>query len=82
MFTANDARKMKKMNDYSFDIKLKQLVSDAGDEKSSYVKIYWGPHMERRAECMSAELQSRGFTVTEIRDLDSFRFAEVHFTWE
>lgn len=78
MFTANDARKM---HDNSLDAMLKDLVSNAGEKKRAYVKIYWGPKMERRAECMSAELQSRGFTVTEIRDLDSFRFAEVHFTW-
>lgn len=78
MFTAEMARSIV-IND--FDEHLKAIVEDAKPETQAYIKVYWGPNMERRAEVVSAKLQSRGFRVTEIRDLDSFRFAEVHFSW-
>lgn len=79
MFTAKDARSIQHK---TFDQQLEDRVREAGDGKSAYVKVWWGHKMEERAKAIAADLKERGFTVTEIRDLDSFRFAEVHFTWE
>jgi 3-methyladenine DNA glycosylase Tag len=78
MFTAQMARNKKYK---SFDQQLIELVDEA-EGNTAFVKVFWGPAMERRANEISASLKERGFKVIEIRDLDSFRFAEVHFSWE
>lgn len=78
MFTANMARESNKAD---FDELLKQLVDDAYPNTSTYMKIWYGAAMGRRANEAAHKLMHRGFKVTEIRDLDSFRFAEVHFSW-
>lgn len=79
MFTAKSARAIQQK---TFDQQLENLVREAGKDTSAYVKVWWGDKMEERANAIAADLKERGFTVTDIRDLDSFRFAEVHFTWE
>lgn len=81
MFTVNDARKIESQ---SFDEHIASLVRDAPPGRSTYVPIYYdeyGGKLENRAKEVAAMLKERGFTNIEIRDLDSYRFAEVHFSW-
>lgn len=81
MFTAADARKA---DNQTFDEHLASVVRDAPPGRSAYIQVYYdeyGAKMEHRAKEVAAMLKERGFTKIEIRDLDSFRFAEVHFSW-
>lgn len=80
MFTAENARNLERD---TFDRKIEQLVREARPHDSSYYRVYWEDGRMRERAARAAEmLKERGFVVTEIRDLDSFRFAEVHFTWK
>lgn len=81
MFTAKDAQAYA---DATFDQKLRNIVADAKGETHAYYKVYWDEgrgSMSFRCEMIADGLRARGFKVTEIRDLGSFRFAEVHFSW-
>ena len=78
MFTADMARESNKAD---FDELLKQLVANAKPNTESYMKIWYGAAMEQRANAVADMLKQRGFKDVEVRDLDSFRFAEVHFSW-
>ncbi len=81
MFTAEEA---KGYADAVFDQKLRDLVANAKGETAAYYKVWWGDEkgsMEFRCNMIAQALKARGFKVTEIRDLDSFRFAEVHLSW-
>lgn len=85
MFTADMARMV---NSNAFDEQIAQLVADAYPRSSAYYKV-WQEDSEDRERPMDVRameaafaLRQRGFEVTEIRDLGSFRYAEVHFNWE
>lgn len=80
MFTADKARNVELD---LFDRKIEQLVHEARPHQKSYYKVFWEDGaMEERAKRVAEMLRKRGFTVTGIEDLGSYRFAEVHFTWE
>lgn len=80
MFTADKARNIERS---TFDRKIEELVREAYPDLKSYYKVYWEDgRMEERAKRAAEMLRERGFTVTGIDDLGSYRFAEVHFTWE
>lgn len=81
MFTAADARKV---DTKTFDEMLASVVRDAPPGRSTYIPVYYedyGANMDSRTKEVAAMLKERGFTNIEIRDLDSFRYAEVHFSW-
>lgn len=84
MFTADKARAFEAS---SLDDEIAELVHEAYPASCAYYKVWWEDSsdsrpMDVRAKAIAAALTIRGFKVTEIRDLDSFRFAEVHFSWE
>ncbi|WP_423156482.1 hypothetical protein [Stenotrophomonas maltophilia] len=85
MFTADMARMV---DSNAFDEQIAQLVADAYPEPRAYYKVWWEDSNDRdrpmniRAMEAALALRQRGFEVTEIRDLGSFRYAEVHFNWE
>lgn len=83
MFTADKARNLESGR---LDDEIAELVDEAYPASCTYYKVWWEDAsdlrpMEVRAKTIAAALTIRGFKVTEIRDLDSFRFAEVHFSW-
>lgn len=79
MFTADNARNIERD---TFDRKIEELVRDARPRQQSYYNVYWEDgQMAERANRAADMLKERGFKVTAITDLDSFRFAEVHFSW-
>lgn len=79
MFTADNARSGRN----PFDRQIEKLVCEAFPDQKSHYKVYWEDgRMEERAKRVAELLRERGFTVTGIEDLGSYRFAEVHFTWE
>lgn len=84
MYTADMARKRRTL---SIDNLIEQAVKDAGGAEAteSYIQVYWDPDcmhsMAFRTGQLAAALSMRGFEVTAIKDLESFRFAEVHFSW-
>lgn len=78
MFTADMARAS---DGSQFDDELKALVADAWPAMTTYMKVWYGPNLSKRANEAADKLMQRGFKVTGIHDLDSFRFAEVHFSW-
>lgn len=83
MFTADKARNVESGR---LDDEIAELIHEAYPASCTYYKVWWEDAsdlrpMEVRAKAIAAALTIRGFKVTEIRDLDSFRFAEVHFSW-
>lgn len=84
MFTADKARAFEASN---LDDEISELVHEAYPSSCAYYKVWWedasdSRPMDVRAKAIAAALTIRGFKVTEMRDLDSFRFAEVHFSWD
>lgn len=84
MFTADKARDIRNR---SFDSELEKLVREAHPHTRAYYRVHWDEHGSRmhahaRAQEVADWLRLRGFTVLGTKDLDSYRFAEVHFSWE
>lgn len=83
MFTAEKASNVESGR---LDDEIAELVHEAYPASCTYYKVWWEDAsdlrpMDVRAKAISDALTLRGFKVTEIRDLDSLRFAEVHFSW-
>ena len=84
MFTADKAREV---GASALDDEIAELVHEAYPASRAYYKVWWQDShdqrsMDVRAKEIAIALAARGFKIIETRDLDSFRFAEVHFSWE
>lgn len=81
MYTAQMARQDQTRD---FDKELAKIVDDARPSRTAYVPVFWheyGYSMAAHADYVVKMLEERGFHDVEVRDLDSLRFAEVHFSW-
>lgn len=77
MYTRKDAQNTK---EGIFDKKIKQAVEEA-DNNTAWLPIYWDGSSPYTATELVEALIERGFENIELRDPDSMRFAEVHFSW-
>lgn len=81
MFTVTDARVLPRAKDYELDNSISNAVYEA-DSNTAHIKVWWDDgNMQEKADNIARELQIRGFTDVEVHDRDSFRYAEVWFSW-
>lgn len=82
MFTA----KMAQVDaDNSFDDDLRREVKEAYPTTRAYIKVRYfcdsGLSQRARTDQVVDALHVRGFRVLQVKDPDSMRYAEVHFSW-